>query len=836
MADIFLKSGDNLTGITFGGGVFGAAGTESVGYTGAAIGIVVDQNVEQVRLAGSTSSYTYQQQGNQLVVFSGSTEVARIAVQGDANGTLVDFANGRVEVRLSSAGLTIGTTTVPTAAPGPVVPAVIDGSGGTGTQTLTLTPGPDTLTASGGSDIFNALTVNAQGAAANTLTAFDNLDGGAGEDTLNIYTDNGAGLNNALPANLSVKNVEIVNILNANGAANIADASKFTGVQQLWQVGFAADVTNLAAGTTAGFRNLDAAVGDIDITAAAAATSVAIALDGLRGANAGNAADLDVDGKALNSVTVSGTLAQKVVNATPASLTLDVTAGKDVQTFSLNTAVNTVLTVTKDGASTKDVTTVDASASAGAVTFSGAATVATIKSGAGADVLTVNTATVKDKTSALVESGAGKDTVTINTSGDGTTTVSAGDGNDTVTLNARGTGKLTVDLGAGDDAFTVTGSAVSAGDLIDGGAGKDTLLLSIVGAANIASFSNFEVFDAKGLNAALDVDILASKNTVTEFVTTGALGANAELQNVGAGIGYRILADTDANDLVFTQKTGGALTITLDVDEAATVGAAFDSVDVDAAVTATNATSVKAVFDSSFFDTAIAGTDNLADLDISAAQATTLEVVSGGANASNDLDFTSAGNKLTSVTVSGSQALNLDLAGSNAVATVNASALTGSLTFDLADLKAGGALSAFGGGTVTLGSGADMLTAATGATISGLQKGTAEDLTKAGAADTIVLTGAVQASDDAGLGYTLANGLLTFTGAGPATLADAFTIAKTAANADNEALVFQYLGDSFIFAEGATDAGVGDDVYIKLSGTTGLAGLDTYAANNVYVF
>lgn len=856
MANLYLSSGDNLSGLTFGGNVFGAAGSESVSYTGAATGIVVDQNVEEVKLANATSAYSYQQQGNQLVILSGTTVVATIGVQGDANGTLISFANGRVEAKFvpgTPPTITLGGTTVPTTA-GPVVPAVIDGSGGTGSQTLVLTAGPDTLTGSGGADIFNALPVNASGVAATTLSDFDTLDGGTGEDTLNIYT---TGANNTtLPATFAAKNIEIVNVFNAGAAAALGDVSKYGAeLKQFNQNVAAAAVTNLGATQTAGFKSVNSA---ISVAPTAAAASVNIALESY-----GEGNTITVDGSAatstLNAVTVSGTVKDTNVDGTIAATTVAVTAGKDVQTLSVNSALKTTLTVTKNAASTKDITTVDASASAGAITYVAATTVTTVKSGAGNDVITIQTATLKDDTatttvdetvSALVETGAGKDTINIATTGTGATTVNAGDGDDTVNLNDRGTGKLTVNLGAGNDTFNVAvGKAVSAGDVIDGGDGKDTLLLSIVGASNIASFSNFEVFDAKGLNAALDVDILASKNTVTEFVTTGALGAAAELINVGAGVGYRVTADTDANDIVFTQKTGGALTITLDIDEPATTvaGTTTAATDRDATVTATNATAITAVFDSAFFDKATGVGDNATDLNITGTKATALTITSGGANAVNNLDYTvgdgtSAG-LLSTVTITGTQALTLNLIeGAKASSVgVDASGLSGALTFDLLDLKAASAATTFDGGVIKLGTGADILTAAVAgglaknSTVVGIQKGTAEDLTAAGVADTIKITGAVQAADVTTGTYTVKDGLLTFLGAGPATLTDAFNTAKTVA-AVNEALVFNYLGDSYIFAEGADNAVATDDVLIKLQGTTGLAGLDTYAANSVYVF
>jgi hypothetical protein len=382
----------------------------------------------------------------------------------------------------------------------------------------------------------------------------------------------------------------------------------------------------------------------------------------------------------------------------------------------------------------------------------------------------------------------------------------------------------------------------------------------MVGSANIGAFTNFENFDAAGLAKTLDVDILATKNTVTEFVASADVGGTAILTNVGAGVGYRVTGDTTvSNALTLTQKTAGALTVTLDIDEASTITANTDSgaaANKDAAVIASNATSVKTVFDSAFKDAAVDSTDNLTNLTITGTKATSLEIVSGGAFAINDLAYTSGndttagkGDLLTSVTISGDRPLSFAVTESTTteLTTVNASAMTGALTFALNDIKATG--------TLTLGSGDDVVTAQTGLAaaagvaadaasvvdnmrvISGIKKGTAENSTIQSSYDVIKLTNAVQAADIAATAtHTVKDGLFTFNGAGASTLAAAVQIV-VGAIAVNEAVVFEFIGNSYIFAEGSTDGGVGD-VLIKLTGVTGLTGLDDVnaAGTNLYVF
>jgi len=224
-----------------------------------------------------------------------------------------------------------------------------------GGEHFSLTTGADTYEGTAGNDVINALPVNAQGGDATTLSAFDSIDGGAGNDTLNIYTTDAN--NTSFPASATVKNVETVNIYNAQGAANLADAAKFQGVTALWQIGDkAAAVTNLAEATTAGFRGT--ADGSLSVSAATAATAATVALDGVA-----DNASLSVQGAALNTVTVTGNLADTDEDGT-SDLDLTVTAGSKAETVTLNTEVDVDLTLV--GAA---INTLDAPDSTGGVSL-----------------------------------------------------------------------------------------------------------------------------------------------------------------------------------------------------------------------------------------------------------------------------------------------------------------------------------------------------------------------------------------------------------------------------------------------------------------------------------
>jgi hypothetical protein len=205
---------------------------------------------------------------------------------------------------------------------------------------------------------------------------------------------------------------------------------------------------------------------------------------------------------------------------------------------------------------------------------------------------------------------------------------------------------------------------------------------------------------------------------------------------------------------------------------------------------------------------------------------------------------------LTSVTVTGAQALNLSVTSTvSKIATIDASAQTGGLTASLAALK--------DGGVIKLGSGTDVITAtvASNATapesIQGFEKTAAVAVSTApadatakaaaiAAADKVVISGADVANASVATGATLSNGVLTFTGAGPATLNAALLIADDFAETAGETVAFQYLSDTYVFSQGtnhAVGAPVVDntDVLVKLVGVTGVTNLVETGTDNFFV-
>ncbi len=484
---------------------------------------------------------------------------------------------------------------------------VVSGAATNPGQTFTLTQGLDTIAGTTGNDTINAYAFNSvTGADTTTLQSVDSIDGGAGTDTLNIEvkTDGGSATNPGDDYNDAIqgtiKNVEIININNAAAATAAAvDATTLgSAAQQIWQVGKAANVTKLAATTTAGLKNIT--VGGQTISAADDAAKASVAFDTVDESltfaiNSTTAAGV------LNTVSVSGTV--KDLNADGVTNTnINVTAGKDVQSVVVNTGVTTTLTVANAAGSTKAVNAVDLSGSTGGVTYTTAAnTVATISGGAGNDTLTNIFAGTATANAAVLNGGAGNDVLTLNATQGAATAVTAtvdgGDGNDTINLTTNTGVKYVVTGGAGDDTVAITAgtSGIKTTDSIDGGDGTDTV--SVAGAAaRIADdyiilnkvLKNFEALkfsSAEGTGTALDASQLAANYATLDFFTgsvvdnvgTQALISRGALTAEAAG--YKSAAESlaagGANAIVYA----GTVNIT---DKGLAAAAAADAIKVHA--------------------------------------------------------------------------------------------------------------------------------------------------------------------------------------------------------------------------------------------------------------
>lgn len=388
--------------------------------------------------------------------------------------------------------------------------------------------------------------MNILGQDANTLQAFDSIDGGAGTDTLNIYVKeqaSGDGYNAAQVG--TVKNVEIINIYNTEAGDDLfgnadgdVDASKFEGATQVWQIDDHADVVKLGNGTTAGFRNVEAGRSNqIYVETASTATTANVALDGVVVGASSDRAWVNAEGAALNTVNISGTVVANPDTNTDRvpALDLEITAGKNVQTVTVNTSFETRLSVSENSATdpNKRITTVNAAGSLGGIEFSGHGDVSSITTGSGNDEIFLNTIFTTTVKTATAVTGAGDDFILVRTDNSdaivGTkVVVDAGAGADEIVLKSSvADSGVDVNAGAGDDTVEVLfaqGLADVDGEtmVIDGGEGTDTIIIAgkTLDGGDYDTFANviknFEAVEFTGSgDAVVDASRMAAYNDFT---------------------------------------------------------------------------------------------------------------------------------------------------------------------------------------------------------------------------------------------------------------------------------------------------------------------------------
>nr|WP_260337763.1 Ig-like domain-containing protein [Pasteurella testudinis] len=191
-----------------------------------------------------------------------------------------------------------------------------------------------------------------------------------------------------------------------------------------------------------------------------------------------------------------------------------------------------------------------------------------IDMGAGNDVLTVgvHNGSVGNVDNSTINMDAGNDTVTIKgivqngakidmgegnnilTIGGGlnnNSSVTFGSGDDQLTINGQlgvGTGNPTISMGAGNDTVTWGGTSISSTNQIDGGAGKDTLILTTTtnthtgtnSITNLGSsqFKGFEVIEMKNSGNSVDIrysDLLSDTTNESPLYIKGVAGSKVDL-------------------------------------------------------------------------------------------------------------------------------------------------------------------------------------------------------------------------------------------------------------------------------------------------------------------
>ena len=348
-----------------------------------------------------------------------------------------------------------------------------DGKGETSTQDVvvnvadvpeadkfTLTIDDDKLPGSDEGDVFEAiLDVDAvlKSSRLSYINALDSVDGGYGTDTLNILVADDVPIPLSMDRTI-FSNIEIVNLFQGTsaggdnqqgsaatyggGVVTDLNSASFGGVEQLWQIGAATDVT-VGDGVTAGFRDT---IVNRTIAAADGVTSVSIALDGIKAATpkiltpfvlntpnvGGNLADalLIFSGEDLETVSIAGDLG----DVDELGLVFDSGAEDGVTT--LNLALESDIQLFAN-AEYVDLVNVDASESTGGISVSMFRTFAleNLTGGSGDDSLLLAGATTAEFLA--IDMGAGDDKIELfGSDKDTATSVTLGDGKDVVVFSA----------------------------------------------------------------------------------------------------------------------------------------------------------------------------------------------------------------------------------------------------------------------------------------------------------------------------------------------------------------------------------------------------------------
>lgn len=721
---------------------------------------------------------------------STSTEYA------DAKAILVNKAavaeNYSVTLAASSTSLATlqGAVANVTADAASVTAANAANAGGNG-QTFTLTTSPDNIVGTGGNDTLNGYINTTAASTSTTLTAADVINGGAGTDSLVLTVEGAAAA--ALPAS-SITSVENFFFRDVAALASTYNFGSINGEAQVWADTATNAVTfaDLGAGTTVGFKgnNVLTNLGNVSFNMATATDAVSIAIDG--GVKNVVAPTITATAGTATAATISSTGAANTVGAVKLS-----GGTNTVTSLTVNAATNltAALTATDFAGTAKLVVT-----GAGKVNLDAGFDGDTIDASANTGGLTISTTT--GVTKSVIGSAAA----------------------DSVTLIGTLTSAGKIDLGAGNDMLlTGLGAAIVGTNVIDGGAGTDSISASLINAANAAAIKNFENLDLSAHTAtALDVELVTG-SAITGLTLAGGVGG-ATLTNVAAGVGLSVAG---ANTGVTTIGVKGAAAGTADTFAVTFAGAAA----------APLAASIKA------------GTVVLNGVE-------TVSVASAGAaNTWNSIALTD--DKLKVVTITGDKNLDLTFVGANGtntgvglgggVNTIDGSAATGKLNINTTDVtaddKASVGLTVKGGSaadtitlaqkaTVDAGAGNDtIVSAATGGTFTGGAGNDKFDVALAKATGATEATAVLATVTDfaAGDSVKLLTGNVVATTLGAKTALDAtvtnidLALGITAlTDTANEVSWFQYGTNTYIVANDGTAGFAVGDLVVKLTGLVDL--------------
>ncbi|MDB9719395.1 hypothetical protein OAA66_00850 [Planktomarina temperata] len=481
-----------------------------------------------------------------------------------------------------------------------------------------------------------APTVNTITKALLDFASGDTLAGTDGDDVLNIE------INSALGATTTISAIETISVT-GYGALSvdftaITDVTKFvttgsTGQMTLnnitdasMAVGFAGTGTNdIVANYKAGTLTGNDDTLNIDLSGA-----TAVALD----ADAGFENISLTTGGAASSGAQAATAASSLTTLTvPGVTTIDMAGAGTLTLNSTFAGMTSVDASTMTGAVVGS--TINATSGLSTEGFTGATAGTTLKLGSGADNIKFTDSTSAATGSNTIKLGAGDDTADIVTGGSGATYVFGEDGDDTVQINGIASTDL-VDLGAGDDTLIADGTNASA--ILRG---VENVTVNAGATLSVGSADTALAVTAKASGGAVDVTGLSAGSSVT--VTKAASATQA----TNVTVGY------DASEAAATVEVGGGMSGTLTLSKIA-----------DATVNLSAASDISGHYS------------------LTGATSFTLNATGAlSASAGKNVTDAAATDTLATVDINGTKAVDVGTITSTAMTTVAVDAASGALTY-----------------------------------------------------------------------------------------------------------------------------------------------------------
>ncbi|MFA6138059.1 MAG: calcium-binding protein [Sulfurimonas sp.] len=564
MSKVFLTAGKTGYEVAnLGDSFYGSTGTESVSINSNVTGIIVDSNMESVTLTGAMSTYSFQQAGNVLSIYTadGVTLVTSMAI-GDLGSTLImNSVSYHVAVE-ADLMMKIGDEKV-------------------GVQTLTT--GTDTLTGTVANDRFDGLYGTDGSTVTYTLQAADVLNGGAGIDTLKVTT--AAEASTPLDGLWAGKtNFEKIAFDSTGaGAQTITTGANFatafaTGADvsvETFDGAITLDMSGYTQATTVNTTTHGASSAQTITTGTGAASVTATALVG--GAQT-------ISGVNLNTVhaTVLGAGAQTITSTSTSAVTVVADAFNGAQTITTGTGNDHVTTTSTAG--TINVITTGAGddvivASLGSDTITGGAGVDIMTGGSGTDTFLI----------AAPDTGitlATADTITDFTAGDvinatsivGGATIVDGSGfanfdafvaaaNAVYTVNtaayiaynAANSGDAWVLLDHDNSDSVTTGDSIVVLSGVNTAAKIDVVAPTILSAAVSGDGRSIVITHSEVLTGAPEAaDYGVTLSAGTTAVTGATLGAGADANKITITLSNTIATGLTVTNLVHTATNGTA--------------------------------------------------------------------------------------------------------------------------------------------------------------------------------------------------------------------------------------------------------------------------------------